>query len=135
MLHVPVSRNPAGVDELVRRYQIDRDERARDKLLRQYVPIIKSAANRWANHWGVNRDDAIQEASLGFLRALETYDPLVASLEGYARLWMRSKIGYARRAELTVAVPAHAFNDAGTVGRETVAVYRSLLMTKPDNTL
>lgn len=117
MLDKPTSRNPEGVDELCRLWRFDHDERARDKLVRMYIPAIKHAAYRWGNHWKVNRDDAIQEASVGFIRALNSYDPLLASLASYAGLWMKARIGYARRAEFAMTLPADCLNDIGKVAR------------------
>lgn len=126
MLHVPTSFNPAGVDDLVRRWQTDHDERARDKLVRRYLPIIKAIAHRWGDHWEVDRDDAVGEAFLAFLRALETYDPHAAPLSAYFNLWVKARIGRARQASLPMFVPLGAFNDTSKVARAAFKLRRRL---------
>ena len=60
-----------------------------------YLPVIKSAAHRWGDHWHIDRDDAFQQATLGFLRACDLYDTASSPLSNYVHLWARAKIGSA----------------------------------------
>ena len=117
MLDKPASFDPPEVVDLVLRWQRNRDERARDELVRRYMPSIKSAARWWGRKYQVNPDDADQEAALGFLRAIETHDPSKSSLESYTHIWARSKIGQARGAEVSLTIPSYAFNHTGKVTR------------------
>ena len=117
MLDKPKSSNPPGVEALVRRWQQDRDESARDKLVRLYMPAISRRANLFAGRWKLDPDDATQEASLGFLRALETYDPAIASLEVYMTVWAYAKVGRSRGSSTAITIPGNKFNDVGKVAK------------------
>lgn len=112
MLEKPSPLDPSIVNDLVRRWQNEHDERARDELVRRFMPTIKGAARRWGRHYRIHPDDADQEAGLGFLRAIETFDPAMGRLEGYAYAWARSRIGRARGAELPLTVAVGAIEDA-----------------------
>lgn len=91
MLQTPPSKNPPGVDALVRQWQADRDPTSRDQLFRQYRGFIRQTAIGYATRHEKDIDEAIQNASLGFLRAIDKYDPAApATLLTYARIWMRS---------------------------------------------
>ena len=126
MLDNPTSFNVPGVDDLVRRWQDDHDERARDKLVRLFTPTAKSAALRWAARYGVDRDDAIQEGLLALMRALDKYDPLAGTLEAYVRIWTRARVGRARTYAHAISVPAHVFDDMTRVLRARRKLERSL---------
>ncbi len=117
MLDTPSSLNPPRVDDLVRRWQIDRDEQARDELLRTYMRPIKLTARKLAFRWGVDADDAIQEAALGFMRALDLYEPTLASLQSYMARWAKAKVNRLRGKGGSVSIPAHIFQDSGVIAR------------------
>ncbi|HWA18754.1 MAG TPA: sigma-70 family RNA polymerase sigma factor [Devosia sp.] len=117
MLDKPTSLNPDGVDALIHRWQSNKDERARDQLVRRYLPFIRAEARALARRWHLNMDDAEQDASIGFLRALDKYDPLASKIETYAGWWIKAKVVRGRGAEVTVSVPIGAFNDVGRVAR------------------
>jgi RNA polymerase sigma-32 factor len=79
------------VRELARRWRDHRDERARDRLLYLHMPLIEAIANRYPARLG--REDFVQEGQLGFLRALETFDPdRGVELATYARHWVRAYV-------------------------------------------
>ena len=71
-------------------------------------------------------DDAIQEGSLGFLLALDTYDPTAGKLDAYAALWAKSNIGRTRGRSSAISVGTHSFNDVGKVARTHAALVREL---------
>jgi RNA polymerase primary sigma factor len=120
------SRNAPGVDDLVLRWQRDRDERARDRLLQRYLGLIRTLSWRWARKWSLDFDDAEQEGRIGFLRALETYEPATASLGTYAGQWIWSRVGRMRANAQTVALSPNAFNDVGRVSRASKVLRQEL---------
>ncbi len=83
---------PADVRVLVRRYRRTKDPRARDLLLRSHYRLIAAIARK---HGWARQDvrDLIQAGSLGFLRALEKFDPKRGVLlSTYAVHWIRAYI-------------------------------------------
>ncbi len=60
--------------ELIRRYRVDGDERAREALVERYLPLAQRLARRY-KHSGEELDDLYQVASLALLKALERFDP------------------------------------------------------------
>ncbi len=122
----PSPRDPAIINDLVAKWQRDQDERARDELVRRFMPVIKSAARRWGRQYLVPPDDADQESAMGFLRAIDTFDPAIGSLEKYAYVWSRSRISRARHAELPVKVPFAAIDHGSRVTRAGAALQKRL---------
>ena len=49
------------------------DDRARDRLVQLYLPLVETLANRYRVH-GVERDDLVQVGSIGLLNAIERFD-------------------------------------------------------------
>ncbi|MEQ1770959.1 MAG: sigma-70 family RNA polymerase sigma factor [Devosia sp.] len=121
----PKSLNPPGADDLIRRWQASRDERARDRLVRIYWKHMLRHARGYANKWRLDEDDCMQEAGLGFIRALETYDFVSASLEAYAGLWYRAKIGRLR-AQDVVTTSLNGLNNSGRVYRASTKLRKLL---------
>jgi RNA polymerase sigma-B factor len=64
----------ASEKELWRRLADDRDQRAREQLVRLYMPVARRMAGRYS---GVVEpyDDLVQVASLGLLNAIDRFDP------------------------------------------------------------
>lgn len=94
--------------DLIRRWQQHGDERARDTLLRRHDRLLKESAFR-ATRWGFDYDDAYQLAALGFLRALDTFDPVHgASIATYARGWIRHRLQRGRLMLGPVRRPTYA---------------------------
>eukprot|EP01035_Chromulina_nebulosa_P045231 gene45231-61283_t len=90
------------------------------------MPTIRRNARRLAATWKLEPDDAIQEGNLGFLRAIETYNPIAGKLDAYAALWAKSKIGRTRGRSTAVTVGPYAFNDVGKVARTHAVLVREL---------
>jgi len=102
MLH-----RPNETDALALRWQRERDEGARDQLVRNHWRLIRAVGARLGKLYGIDPEDAIQEASIAFLRAIETYDPAVGALSTYFHEWARAKIGRFRDNNDPIRVPVH----------------------------
>jgi RNA polymerase sigma-B factor len=60
--------------DLVRRWQDDRDEAARQELCERYLPLARKLAGRYHNSYDPF-EDLVQVASVGLLGAIERFDP------------------------------------------------------------
>jgi RNA polymerase sigma-B factor len=69
-----VEYNRSDLDELFRRWRIDRDERARERLVERFLPLARKLARRYQ---GAREplDDLVQVASVGLVSAIDRYDP------------------------------------------------------------
>jgi RNA polymerase sigma-B factor len=63
-----------GTDELFEGWQQGRDSRARDQLVKRFMPLARKLARRYV---GANEpiDDLVQVASLGLVKAIDRFDP------------------------------------------------------------
>ena len=61
-------------DELLSAYHDDRDPRARDELVKRFIPFARKLALRYV-HSREPLDDLVQVASLGLLNALSRFEP------------------------------------------------------------
>lgn len=70
---VPPNASAASVEELFKRWQVGRDERARDELVARFMPLTIRLARRYR---GANEpfDDLKQAAAMGLLKAIDRYD-------------------------------------------------------------
>lgn len=76
---------------LATRWRDVRDPAARDELLRLHQSLIHGFVRRYPVRLGM--EDLAQEAQLGFLRALETFEPeRGVELATYARHWIRAYV-------------------------------------------
>jgi RNA polymerase sigma-B factor len=55
-------------------YHTDGDDRARERLVQLYLPLVEAFANRYRLR-GAERDDLVQVGSIGLLNAIERFDP------------------------------------------------------------
>src|SRR6201994_3982128 len=60
--------------ELLHRWFVHRDVQDRDALIERFLPLARKLANRYATSTEP-RDDLVQVASLGLLKAVERFDP------------------------------------------------------------
>lgn len=103
--------------DLIRRWQQHGDERARDTLLRRHDRLLRETAYR-AIRWGFDFDDAYQLSAIGFLRALETFDPSFgASIATYSKQWIRQQLHSGRQTLSAVRRPVHAIEGADCLRR------------------
>jgi len=67
---------PAGEDvcDLFARWQGERDQAAREELVRRFMPLARGLARRYGNS-SEPFEDLLQVASLGLLKAMDRYDP------------------------------------------------------------
>ncbi len=63
-----------GTSELVRRWQDDRDQAARQELCERFLPLARKLAGRYRNSHDAF-EDLVQVASVGLLGAIERFDP------------------------------------------------------------
>jgi RNA polymerase sigma factor (sigma-70 family) len=68
------------------------DRRAREQLVAEHLPAVRSIALRYRN-LGVSVDDLMQEGALGLLEAIDRFEPARSSdFESYARFRIRRAI-------------------------------------------
>jgi len=73
-LTAPTRAERARADaQLFERYRRTGDPDLRDALVERFMPLARQLANRYAHEH--DRDDLIQVASLGLLKAIQRYDP------------------------------------------------------------
>jgi RNA polymerase sigma-B factor len=73
----PAAREPLSalsVDELFARYQARRDPAVVEELVRRYEPLVRSVARRYHAR-GEPFDDLLQVANVGLLKAIQRFDP------------------------------------------------------------
>ena len=58
---------------LLREYRERRDFRARERVIRQYLPLVKSLARRFSER-GEQYDDLVQVGSIGLIKAVDRFD-------------------------------------------------------------
>jgi RNA polymerase sigma-B factor len=68
----PKSRDEAGI--VLRAYRRTRDPLLRERLVREYLPLVRALARRYAGR-GEPLDDLIQVGALGLLEAIDRFDP------------------------------------------------------------
>jgi RNA polymerase sigma-B factor len=70
----PPNDSTASLGDLFKRWQLGRDERARDELVARYMPLTTRLARRYR---GANEpfDDLKQAATIGLLKAIDRFDP------------------------------------------------------------
>jgi RNA polymerase primary sigma factor len=80
---------PADLDLLAVRARTDPDERA--ELVRRLLPVMRRWARRYAGR-GVTVDDLTQDAALGLLRAVASYDRARGPFLSWAKIWARQAL-------------------------------------------
>ena len=62
------------VHSLIREYREDGNLRARDRLIQQYMPLVKSLARRHSMR-GEQYEDLVQVGCIGLIKAVDRFDP------------------------------------------------------------
>ena len=62
------------VHSLIREYREDGNLRARDRLIQQYMPLVKSLARRHCMR-GEQYEDLVQVGCIGLIKAVDRFDP------------------------------------------------------------
>jgi RNA polymerase sigma-B factor len=69
-----VSAAPERTDrELLRRYHKQGDVEARERLIEQYLPLVRSLARRYSNR-GEQLEDLVQVGCIGLIKAIDRFD-------------------------------------------------------------
>jgi RNA polymerase sigma-B factor len=68
-----LSAGPRADRELLRRYHEGGDLEARQQLIEQYLPLVRSLARRYANR-GEQLEDLVQVGSIGLIKAIDRFD-------------------------------------------------------------
>jgi RNA polymerase sigma-B factor len=59
--------------ELLRRYHEDGDVEARERLIEQYLPLVRSLARRYS-YRGEQLEDLVQVGCIGLIKAIDRFD-------------------------------------------------------------
>jgi len=88
------------------------DEKARNELVKAHLPFAISEAHktwmRFNNRNKISREDLIQEANIGLMRAARDFDYRKAKFSTYAAWWMRNSMQLALLGEGLIRVPHSA---------------------------
>ena len=69
-----MSATPERTDrELLRRYHHDGDVQARERLIEQYLPLVRSLARRYS-YRGEQLEDLVQVGCIGLIKAIDRFD-------------------------------------------------------------
>ena len=104
----------------LRAYADHREPRARERLIRNYLPLANSIARRFGRGQAVPLEDLQQVAAIGLLKALDRYDPAHgAAFSTFAVPTMRGEIlRYFRDFTWTVRPPRELQERAIRIERE-----------------
>ncbi len=64
---------PKADRELLRRYHSDGDVQARERLIEQYLPLVRSLARRYS-YRGEQLEDLVQVGCIGLIKAIDRFD-------------------------------------------------------------
>jgi RNA polymerase sigma factor (sigma-70 family) len=105
--------------DLVAQYQRTHDPIVGDRLLREHDQWLQRQARRASFKLHIDRDEALQAVRIGFLQAVEHFDPAVgSSLHAYAAAgYIRKQLAEVRAEHQTPLLP---------VGLHTIARLREL---------
>ena len=121
----------------LRRYAMDRDPAARDRLVARYLPLADAIARRFDRGGRVPLEDLKQIAALGLIKALDRYDPdNGAAFSSYAVPTMQGEIRrYFRDFTWTVRPPRELQERAMRAERERERLTNELGRTPTANEL
>lgn len=67
--------NPETERLMWHRWQVEKDERAREWLIHRWSPLARSVAYRWPGVGREDKEDMAQEALLALIRCVDAWDP------------------------------------------------------------
>ena len=89
--------------DLLRAWQDQGDERARDRILRAFAPLAAASAARFSTTSGEADPDLVQQANIGLMKAADRFDPSRGNrFATYAVWWIRAEMQAYRRANMSV---------------------------------
>ncbi len=78
--------------KLIKLWQTKKDEKSLEKILKSYMRLIVSVANKYL-HYGLPREDLVQEGIVGIMNAIEKFDLSKGfRLSTYSKWWIRALI-------------------------------------------
>ena len=93
------------LEEQVVHYQQTGDPEILEQLTASYMPVIKSMAYRYHQR-GLDPDELTQEAYIGFLKAIDTYDAERGAFKAHMFYYARSEIfAAARTMNMPISLP------------------------------
>ena len=114
-------------------YREQGDERARDRLVQLYLPLVETLARRYRGP-GAEFDDLLQAGSIGLLNAIERYDS--SRSDEFAAFAVPTVAGemkrYIRDRGATVRLPRPLHEAAGRLPKERERLTRRLGRTPND---
>ena len=122
-----------ATNRLLVAYREQGDERARDRLVQLYLPLVETLARRYRGP-GAEFDDLLQAGSIGLLNAIERYDPRRS--DEFAAFAVPTVAGemkrYIRDRGATVRLPRTLHEAAGRLPKERERLTRRLGRTPND---
>src|SRR4051794_24396135 len=124
-----MTQTPGPTNALVTRAQAG-DERARDRVLRELLPMAERVARRFASSQHP-AEDLAQVAGIGVLKALDRFDPThEAAFATYAHAVMNGEVRRHVRDSRMVRIPRTIYEQTPALQREFVRL-RAYLGREP----
>ncbi len=93
-------------NELIARFQSEREPRVRDEIVRRHLKLVKQIARTYGARSADSVDDLIQVGSIGLLNAIERFDPsLGKNFEAYAGTLVAGEIKHYLRDSIHLVRP------------------------------
>lgn len=137
--------------ELVTRWQETGCRKAQHDLLCAFMPLIRQECRFWISRFGHLEEDILQIGCIGFIKALDRFDPSRGLRLGtYAPYWIREILGKsitrmvsitkgpdqsALRVSLAVRRTPGALNDDGSLSLDKLEDVARIADTTPENAL
>lgn len=97
---------PIDCNDLIARFQAERDPRVRDEIVRRYLKLVRQIARSYETRSADSLDDLIQVGSIGLLNAIDRFDPTLGkSFEAYAGTLVAGEIKHYLRDSIHLVRP------------------------------
>jgi RNA polymerase sigma-B factor len=140
------SDRDSATGRLLAAYRETGDARARDRLVKLYLPLVEGLAHRHERR-GAEHDDLVQAGAIGLLNAIERYDPArggefaafaVPTIAGEMKRHLRDRIAAVRLPrrlqEASARLPATREQLTASLSREPAAAeLAAVLEISPDD--